>query len=153
MASGRAVRRWSARADGCHIEIEWRDGELYLEDGPSDWPRRGHEGHGGTFSIEEVRRRGPAFFEEYPGLHDELMADLETRYRVVDAPSAVLATVTSDLHPHAVPCCFATEGRRLFTPIDQVKPKRTTSPRRRANLAHMPPAIANGIRAAGHLQR
>lgn len=111
---------------------------MYFEDGPSDWPRRGHEGIGGTFTIEEVRRRGAEWFDSYPGLYDEILADLAPRFRVVDARSAVLTTITPEGAPHAVPCCFAIEGRRLFTPVDRVKPKRTTSLRRLANIAETP---------------
>lgn len=130
--------RWSVSAGDQHIELEWRDGEVYLEDGPSDWPRRGHEGTGGTFTIEEIRRRGSEWFAPYAGLYDRLLADLAPRFRVVDARRAVLTTITPEGVPHAVPCCFAIEGRRLFTPVDRVKPKRTTSLRRLVNIAETP---------------
>lgn len=131
------AQRWSTRAGGHHIDLEWRDGEVYLEDGPSDWPRRGHEGGGGTFTIQQIRR-DLDFLDRYPGLRERLVADLAPRLRVVDARSAVLTTVTPDLAPHAVPCCFAIEGRRIYTPVDSVKPKTTTSLQRLENIAACP---------------
>ncbi|WP_436795795.1 TIGR03668 family PPOX class F420-dependent oxidoreductase [Actinospongicola halichondriae] len=132
--------RWSASQPGQYIEIEWRDGVLYLENGPDEWPRRGHEGVGGTFTIEEIRRRGPELFEAYPGLHDDLMADLAPRLRVIDSTKAVLCTIGPELRPHAVPCCFVIEGKKLYTPIDRIKPKRTTSLQRLDNIAAHPAA-------------
>ncbi len=130
--------KWSAAKPGQYIEIEWRGGELYLEDGPDDWPRRGHEGNGGTFTIGEIRRRGRELFEDYPGFYDEVLADLAPYVRAIDAPKAVLSTLGPGLAPHTVPCCFVIEGKKLYTPIDRIKPKRTTALQRVANIAAWP---------------
>jgi PPOX class probable F420-dependent enzyme len=46
---------------------------------------------------------------------------------------ARLATVSPDGSPHVVPVCFALDGSRLYTAIDQ-KPKRTRNLRRLRNI-------------------
>lgn len=51
-----------------------------------------------------------------------------------------LATVRSDGRPHVVPCCFALhlDLDRLFTAVDDVKPKSTRALRRLDNIADHP---------------
>jgi PPOX class probable F420-dependent enzyme len=48
------------------------------------------------------------------------------RRRVAGAPVARLATIDPNGRPHLVPVCFALDGERLYSAVDQ-KPK--TSPR------------------------
>jgi PPOX class probable F420-dependent enzyme len=50
----------------------------------------------------------------------------EMRRRVAGAPVARLATIDPNGRPHLVPVCFALDGERLYSAVDQ-KPK--TSPR------------------------
>jgi PPOX class probable F420-dependent enzyme len=57
------------------------------------------------------------------------------RARAADARVARLATVTANGEPHVVPCCFAVEGDRLYTAVDDVKAKSTQSLRRLGNVA------------------
>lgn len=52
------------------------------------------------------------------------------------ADHAVLCTSGPRGSVDAVPVCFAVVGRRVVTPIDQVKPKRTTELGRVRNLDH-----------------
>lgn len=80
---------WSGEADGRLVEVERRGSDLYIEGGRADWPARGHEGWGGTYTIEEVRH-DPGILGEVPGLYDRVMRDLSARHLVVDAPTAVL---------------------------------------------------------------
>jgi len=62
------------------------------------------------------------------------------RARVAGARVARLATVTETGRPHVVPCCFALEGDRLYTAVDDVKPKTTRSLRRLSNITAHPRA-------------
>lgn len=55
------------------------------------------------------------------------------RARVEDARVARLATVRADGWPHLVPICFALDGDRLFSAVDE-KPKRTKALRRLENI-------------------
>ncbi len=50
---------------------------------------------------------------------------------------ARLATVGTDGRPHVVPICFALEGDRLYTAVDD-KPKRTRRLQRLANIEANP---------------
>jgi PPOX class probable F420-dependent enzyme len=60
--------------------------------------------------------------------------DAETaRRRVADAPVGHLATVTPEGRPHIVPCCFALDGRWIYTAVD-AKPKSTLALRRLDNV-------------------
>jgi PPOX class probable F420-dependent enzyme len=61
------------------------------------------------------------------------------RRRVVEAPVGHLATVSSDVRPHVVPCCFALVGDVIYSAVD-AKPKSTLALRRLANLAAHPAA-------------
>jgi PPOX class probable F420-dependent enzyme len=51
-----------------------------------------------------------------------------------------LATVTAEGRPHVVPCCFALDGERIFTAVDDVKAKRTLELRRLDNIRRHPHA-------------
>ena len=62
------------------------------------------------------------------------------RARAAAARVARLATVTPAGRPHVVPCCFALEGDRLYTAVDDVKAKSTPSLRRLSNIAAHPRA-------------
>lgn len=105
---------WRAAADGNHIDIEWRNGSVYLEDGPSAWPNRGHEGTGGTISLRVVRNRGREMYSRYDGLYERLLADLAPAYRVIDALRGVVVTMDDDLQPSPTPCRLAIDGQRLY---------------------------------------
>jgi PPOX class probable F420-dependent enzyme len=62
------------------------------------------------------------------------------RLRVADARVGRLATLTTDLRPHLVPCCFALELDTVYSAVD-AKPKSTWALRRLANVeAH--PAVS-----------
>jgi PPOX class probable F420-dependent enzyme len=50
---------------------------------------------------------------------------------------ARLATVGADGRPHVVPICFALDGDRLYTAVDE-KPKRTRRLKRLANIEANP---------------
>jgi PPOX class probable F420-dependent enzyme len=64
--------------------------------------------------------------------------DAETmRRRFGEARVARLATVTREKTPHLVPVCFALDGERIVSVVDQ-KPKRTTSLRRLDNVRRNP---------------
>jgi PPOX class probable F420-dependent enzyme len=62
------------------------------------------------------------------------------RARVMNARVARLATTTVQGDPHVVPVCFAVEGDRLYTAVDDVKAKSTAVLRRLLNLAAHPRA-------------
>lgn len=81
---------WSGEIPGDLIHLELRGSHIYLEGGRPDWPGRGHEGYGGTYTIEEIRRDPVRFLGQFPGLYDEVMSDLsETHW--ADAVSELLA--------------------------------------------------------------
>ena len=61
------------------------------------------------------------------------------RDRVAGARHAVLATITPDGRPHAVPIVFALDGDRLITAVD-AKPKSTRDLQRLRNLRVRPQA-------------
>ena len=61
------------------------------------------------------------------------------RRRLADARVGRLATVTADLRPHVVPCCFAVDGNVLYSAVD-AKPKSTLALQRLANVAANPAA-------------
>jgi PPOX class probable F420-dependent enzyme len=64
--------------------------------------------------------------------------DAETmRRRFGEARVARLATVTRENAPHLVPVCFALDGERIVSVVDE-KPKRTTSLRRLDNVRRNP---------------
>jgi PPOX class probable F420-dependent enzyme len=56
---------------------------------------------------------------------------------IADARVARLATVDPQGRPHIVPICFAIDGNRLYTAVDE-KPKRTRRLRRLANIEANP---------------
>jgi PPOX class probable F420-dependent enzyme len=60
------------------------------------------------------------------------------RARAAAARVACFATVTAPGAPHLVPCCFAVEGDRLYTAVDDVKAKSTLALRRLGNVAAHP---------------
>ena len=62
------------------------------------------------------------------------------RARVGAARVARLATTTAQGDPHVVPVCFAIEGDRLYTAVDDVKAKSAAVLRRLRNLAAHPRA-------------
>ena len=55
------------------------------------------------------------------------------RDRLARARVGRLATLTDDLRPHLVPCCFVLEGDTLYSAVD-AKPKTTRALRRLANV-------------------
>ena len=61
----------------------------------------------------------------------------EARRRLSDSPVALLATVTPDGRPHAVPVCFALDGDVVYFAVDH-KPKRTRQLQRLRNIAANP---------------
>src|SRR5438270_90199 len=61
----------------------------------------------------------------------------ELRRRLADASVALLATVSADGSPHAVPICFALDGDFIYFAVDH-KPKRTTDLKRLRNIAANP---------------
>lgn len=105
---------WRQSAPGRYIDLEWRNGDIYLEDGPDEWPRRGHEGGGGTFSLQDIRRRGRKMFGDYDGLYERLLDDLAPQLQVSEARHGVVATSDVDLNPRATPCRFAFDGSRVY---------------------------------------
>ncbi len=105
---------WRQSAPGRYIDLEWRNGSIYIEDGPDAWPKRGHEGHGGTVSLQDIRRRGREMFGDYDGLYERLLDDLAPELEVSDALHGVVATLDDDLHPHNTPCRFAFDGSRVY---------------------------------------
>ncbi|BAN04300.1 pyridoxamine 5'-phosphate oxidase family protein [Ilumatobacter coccineus] len=106
--------RWRRSAPGRYIDLEWRNGDIYLEDGPDDWPRRGHEGVGGTFSLHEIRRRGEEWFEGYDGLYDDLLDDLAPQLQAIETRHGVVVTLSNDLVPLPTPCRFAFAGSKVY---------------------------------------
>jgi PPOX class probable F420-dependent enzyme len=62
----------------------------------------------------------------------------EARTRFAAARVARLATAGADGRPHLVPVVFALDGDRLYTAVDDVKPKATTRLKRLANIAANP---------------
>jgi PPOX class probable F420-dependent enzyme len=58
----------------------------------------------------------------------------EARRRFAAARIARLATVTPDGRPHLVPITFAVEGDRIYSIVDEVKPKASTSLARLRNI-------------------
>jgi PPOX class probable F420-dependent enzyme len=64
------------------------------------------------------------------------------RARATAARVARLATVTPEGAPHVVPCCFAVEGDRFYTCVDDIKPKSAPQLRRLANIGANPHASA-----------
>lgn len=61
------------------------------------------------------------------------------RRLVREARVAHLATVTADVRPHVVPCCFVLENDVVFTAVD-AKPKSTLELARLANIRANPAA-------------
>ncbi len=59
--------------------------------------------------------------------------------RVAAARVARLATVTAAGLPHIVPCCFVSDGRRVYSAVDG-KPKSTTALKRLDNVRARPAA-------------
>ena len=59
------------------------------------------------------------------------------RDRLTQARVARLATLTDDLRPHVVPCCFALDGDTAYSAVD-AKPKTTQALRRLANVEAHP---------------
>ena len=66
------------------------------------------------------------------------MDDQERRRRLTEARVGHLATVRPDGRPHVVACCFAVEGDRLYTAVDDVKAKSTNALARLDNIAAHP---------------
>ena len=76
--------------------------------------------------------------------------DPETaRRRLAGAPVGYLATIRDDpgragtspvVSPHVVPCCFVLQGERVYSMVDDVKPKATPALQRLANLRAHPRA-------------
>ena len=67
------------------------------------------------------------------------MDEIVARQLLAAARVARLVTVTSQGHPHVVPCCFAVDGDLLYSAVDG-KPKSTPMLRRLANLSANPRA-------------
>ena len=65
------------------------------------------------------------------------MDDAVARERVSAARVGRLATVTAEVRPHVVPCCFVLDGDTLYSVVDG-KPKSTLSLRRLDNVAAHP---------------
>lgn len=59
--------------------------------------------------------------------------------RLAVARSGSLGTVTSDLRPHLVPCCFVVDDDVIYSAVDG-KPKSTMALRRLANVEARPTA-------------
>lgn len=66
------------------------------------------------------------------------LTSLQCRERLAGQRHAVLATVTPDGRPHAVPIVFALDGDRLVTAVDAAKPKSTRDLQRLRNLRERP---------------
>lgn len=62
----------------------------------------------------------------------------QMRARATSARVARFATITASGAPHIVPCCFAIDGDRLYTAVDDVKAKSTLALRRLDNVAAHP---------------
>ena len=65
------------------------------------------------------------------------MDEGDLRRRLADSTVAVLATLTPDGRPHAVPVCFALDGAVVYFAVDH-KPKRTTDLQRLRNITANP---------------
>jgi hypothetical protein len=121
------TERWRASAPGQYIDLEWQNGVIYLEDGPDEWPARGHQGGGGSFTLHEIRDGGREWFRGYDGLYERLIDDLTPRYRVVDALHGVVVTLDDDLVPCPTPCRFFVNGRRIYVyPADATPSRQLT---------------------------
>lgn len=105
---------WRDSAPGQYIDLEWRAGNIYLEDGPDDWPRRAHEGGGGTYTMQEIRQRGRELFSAYDGLYDRITGDLAAQFRVSDTLHGVVITLDDAMAPCPTPCRFAFNGNRVY---------------------------------------
>ena len=66
------------------------------------------------------------------------MDSAEARRRFAAARVARLATADADGRPHLVPVVFAVDGDRVWTAVDDVKPKATMHLRRLRNIAANP---------------
>jgi hypothetical protein len=64
----------------------------------------------------------------------------EARHRAAGVDHGVLSTARGDGAIDSVPACFAIDGDRLAVPIDEVKPKATTTLQRVRNLRADPRA-------------
>jgi len=62
----------------------------------------------------------------------------EARARFAASRVARLATVGADGRPHVVPIVLAVDGDRIYSPVDDVKPKATARLKRLANIAANP---------------
>ncbi len=109
---------WSAEIPGNRIELERRDSHLYFEAGRPDWPGRGHEGIGGTFTVEALRRDPARFLGEFPGLYGRVIETYTERNRIVDTPVAALTIGDTDSTLPTVHVPFAIDGDRLYVPLD-----------------------------------
>jgi PPOX class probable F420-dependent enzyme len=69
---------------------------------------------------------------------DSIVVDLTiARQRVADARVGRLATITPEIHPHIVPCCFFLDSETVYSAVD-AKPKSTLALRRLENLTANP---------------
>jgi PPOX class probable F420-dependent enzyme len=66
------------------------------------------------------------------------MDPTEARTRFAAARVARLATAGPDGRPHLVPVVFAVAGARVYSAVDDVKPKSTTRLKRLRNIAANP---------------
>jgi PPOX class probable F420-dependent enzyme len=66
------------------------------------------------------------------------MDPAEARTRFAAARVARLATAGADGRPHLVPVVFAVEDARIYSAVDDVKPKATTRLKRLSNIAANP---------------
>jgi PPOX class probable F420-dependent enzyme len=86
--------------------------------------------------------RGPerAAIENDARMHayGSVMSPTEARMRFAAARVARFATAGADGRPHLVPVVFAVDGGRIYTAVDDVKPKTTTRLRRLRNVAENP---------------
>lgn len=131
---------WRASAPGQYIELEWRNGNIYLEDGPDEWPKRGHEGGGGTFTLREIRQRGREWFSAYDGLYERLIDDLAPQFQTTDALHGVVITLNDDLVPCPTPCRFAFNGNRVYVYPATAEPSEQLSTTSHASLLVTGPA-------------
>ena len=60
------------------------------------------------------------------------------RSRVAEARVGRLATVSARGRPHLVPFCFAVDGDRLYSAVDDAKPKSTLALRRLDHIRQQP---------------
>jgi len=66
------------------------------------------------------------------------MDPTEARTRFAGARVARLATAGADGRPHLVPVVFAVDGPRIYSAVDDVKPKATPRLKRLQNVADNP---------------